>query len=55
MLFLATDCDSSGAAINADYTDLIDETKYRLAKEEIAKNETYSLDLRCRRDHKNAK
>ena len=32
---------------------VIDETKCGLAKEEVHKNETYSLHLRCRRDEKN--
>ena len=31
---------------------IIDETKCGLAKEEIKKNETYSLDMGCRRDEK---
>ncbi len=32
---------------------VIDETKCGLANEEVHKNETYSLNLRCRRDEKN--
>ena len=32
---------------------VIDETKCGLANEEVKKNETYSLNLRCRRDKKN--